>query len=179
MARLTFVAPGPSQPRIPVSTAGAQRPTLPDCAFLHLLANSPAARQGYLACQDALAAGQLSLRQRELLALAIAEINGSRYCLAAHGALARKLGLSSEEIRSARMAAATDPQEEAMLRFARAVTLQRGDISDADLQSLRQAHFSDGQIAEIVANIALNIFTNYFNVLARTELDFPALKPEW
>jgi len=178
MARLASVASGPSQPKSPLSQPSAQRPALPDCAFLHLLANSPAATDGFLACQSALAAGQLTPRQRELLALAVAEINGSEYCLAVHGALARKAGLTAQDIHFARKATAADPQEDAMLRFTRALTLQRGDVSEADFQALKRARFTDGQIAEVIANIALNIFTNYFNVLARTELDFPALKRE-
>ena len=64
-----------------------------------------------------------------------------------------------------------------MLRFAQAVALQRGELSDADFQSLRQAGFTDGLITEIISHIALNIFTNYFNSVARTDIDFPLLKP--
>jgi alkylhydroperoxidase family enzyme len=64
-----------------------------------------------------------------------------------------------------------------MLRFAQAVAIQRGEISDADFQSLRLAGFTDVLVAEIVCNIALNIFTNYFNCIARTDIDFPVLKP--
>ena len=175
MARLASVtsgldrtAPGPS---------AAKTPPLPDCNFLHLLANSPAALNAYVACAGALAQGQLTPRQRELLALTIAEINGARYCLSAHCALARKLGLDDNEIRAARRATSAHPQTHAMLRFAQSVALQRGELSDADFQSLRQAGFTDALIAEIVSNIALNIFTNYFNSIARTDIDFPLLKP--
>ena len=64
-----------------------------------------------------------------------------------------------------------------MLRFTQAVVLQRGEISDDDFQALRKAGFTDAQIVEIVANIALNIFSNYFNSVAKTEVDFPLLKP--
>jgi uncharacterized peroxidase-related enzyme len=142
-----------------------------------LLANSPAALNAYVACAGALAQGQLTPRQRELLALTIAEINGARYCLSAHCALARKLGLDDHEIRAARRATSAHSQTHAMLRFAQSVALQRGDLSDADFQSLRQAGFTDALIAEIVSNIALNIFTNYFNSIARTDIDFPLLKP--
>ena len=177
MARLASIPPGPSQAKSPLSPPNSQRLAMPDCAFLRLLSNSPAATEGYLACQDALARGQLTPRQRELLALAVAEINGSNYCLAAHAALAKKAGLSAQDIQFARKATAADPQEDAMLRFAQALTLQRGDLSEPDFQTLRRARFTDGQIAEIIANVALNVFSNYFNVLARTELDFPALKP--
>ena len=85
--------------------------------------------------------------------------------------------MDENEIRAARRATSADRQTHAMLRFAQSVALQRGDISDADFQSLRQAGFSDALITEIISNIALNIFTNYFNCIARTELDFPLPKP--
>jgi uncharacterized peroxidase-related enzyme len=175
MARLASVTSGLD--RKPSGQSGVQSPLLPDCNFLHLLANSPAALKAYEACVGALAQGQLTPRQRELLALAIAEINGARYCLSAHYALARKVGLDDNEIRAARRATSADPQTRAMLRFAQSVALQRGEISDADFLALRQAGFTDALITELICQIALNIFTNYFNSIARTDIDFPLLKP--
>jgi uncharacterized peroxidase-related enzyme len=175
MGRLASVTLGLDQ----TSSGQPSTPPLPQpaCNFLHLLANSPASLQAYQACTRALGQGQLTPRQRELLALTIAEINGARYCLSAHYAQARRLGLDDAEIRAARRATSPDRHTHALLRFAQAVTLQRGEISDADFHSLRQAGFSDALIAEIVSHIALNIFTNYFNSVARTEVDFPLLKP--
>ena len=171
MARLTSVPLG-------LDRAASDRPPLPpDCNFLHMLANSPAALNAYAACVGALAQGQLTPRHRELLALTVSEINGARYCLSAHYAIARELGLDEAEIRAARRAVSAEPQTHAMLRFAQSVALQRGEISDADFQTLRLAGFTDSLVAEIVSNIALNIFTNYFNSVARTDVDFPVLKP--
>ena len=175
IARLASVSSGLDRTASGQSTV--QPSLVPDCNFLRLLANSPAALNAYVACAGALSEGQLTPRQREVLALAIAEINGARYCLSAHYALARKLGLGDDEIRAARRATSLDPQTHAMLRFAQAVALQRGELSDADFQSLRQAGFTDALITEIVSHIALNIFTNYFNAVARTNIDFPLLKP--
>jgi uncharacterized peroxidase-related enzyme len=175
MARLASVTSGLD--RVTPDQPSPQTPLPPDCNFLHLLANSPAALEAYVASAGALVQGQLTPRQRELLALTIAEINGAKYCLSAHYALARKLGLDEAEIRSARHAVAADRQTHAMLRFAQAVAIQRGEVSDADFLSLRQAGFTDALVTEIVSNIALNIFTNYFNAVARTEVDFPLLKP--
>ena len=171
MARLTSVPLGLDR------AASDQPPLPPDCNFLHILANSPAALNAYAACVGALAQGQLTPRHRELLALTVSEINGARYCLSAHYALARELGLDEAEIRAARRAVSAEPQTHAMLRFAHSVALQRGEISDADFQTRRLAGFTDSLVAEIVSNIALNIFTNYFNSFARTDVDFPVLKP--
>jgi uncharacterized peroxidase-related enzyme len=175
MARLASVTSGLD--RGASGQPSLQSAPLPDCNFLQLLANSPAALQAYVACAGALAQGQLTPRQRELLALTVAEINGARYCLSAHYARARSLGLDAAEIRAARRATSADRQTHARLRFAQAVTLQRGEISDADFQTLRQSGLTDALIAEIVSNIALNIFTNYFNSVARTDIEFPVLKP--
>jgi uncharacterized peroxidase-related enzyme len=174
MARIASVTSGLD--RKPSGQSGVPAPPLPDCNFLHLLANSPAAFNAYVACAGALAQGQLTPRQRELLALTIAEINGARYCLSAHEALARKTGLDDNEIRAARRATSADPATRAMLRFAQSVAIQRGELSDADFQALRLAGFTDALITEIISHIALNIFTNYFNSIARTDLDFPVLK---
>ena len=176
MARLASVTSGLD--RKSTGQSGVQSPPLPDCNFLHLLANSPAALNAYLASASALAQGELTPRQRELLALTIAEINGARYCLSAHYAHAREIGLNDSEIRAARRATAADPHTRAMLRFAQSVALQRGEISDADFQSLRLAGFTDALITELISHIALNIFTNYFNCIARTDMDFPLPKAD-
>lgn len=145
--------------------------------FLQVMANSPAAFRAYILADEALAHGRLTRRQRKQVALAVAEINGSTYSLSAHYAAGKRLGLTHHEMQLARNATAADPKAERMLRFTQAVVLQRGDISDEDFQALVKAGFTDAQIIEIVANIALNIFSNYFNSVARTEVDFPVLQP--
>ena len=145
--------------------------------FLQVMANSPASLRAYIRADAALLRGQLKPRQREQIALAVAEINGSSYNLSAHYDTGKSLGLTHHEMQLARNATAEDPKAQSMLRFTQAVVLQRGEVSDEDFQALRKAGFSDAQIVEIVANIALNIFSNYFNSVARTEVDFPLLQP--
>lgn len=145
--------------------------------FLQVMANSPAALRAYILADAALVRGQLTARQREQIALAVAEINGSSYSLSAHYDSGKNLGLTQDEMMLARKATATDPKTDAMLRFTRSVVLQRGHISDGDFTALRQAGCPNAQIIEIVGNIALNIFSNYFNNVAQTEVDFPLLQP--
>src|SRR5882724_6308714 len=145
--------------------------------FLQVMANSPASLRAYIRADAALVRGRLTPRQRQQVALAVAEINGSSYSLSAHYEAGKNLGLTQEEMQLARNATATDPKAETMLRFTQAVVLQRGEISDEDFQALRKTGFTDAQIVEIVANIALNIFSNYFNSVAKTEVDFPLLQP--
>src|SRR5206468_397023 len=145
--------------------------------FLQVMANSPASLRAYLRADAALVRGQLTPCQRQQVALAVAEINGSSYSLSAHYDTGKSLGLTHQEMQLARNAAAADPKADAMLRFTRSVVLQRGDISDEDFQALGKAGFTDAQIIEIVANIALNIFSNYFSSVAKTEMDFALLRP--
>ena len=145
--------------------------------FLQVMANSPASLRAYLRADAALVRGQLTPHQRQQVGLAVAEINGSSYSLSAHYDTGKSLGLTHQEMQLARNAATADPKDDTMLRFTRAVVLQRGDISDEDFQALGRAGFTDAQIIEIVANIALNIFSNYFSSVTKTEVDFPLLQP--
>ena len=141
--------------------------------FLRVLAKSLAAMRAYSEVENALAGGQLTARQREQIALTVAAINGSEYCLAAHSIIGASAGLSAEDVQLAREAKATDPQSNAILAFTLAVVLQRGEIKDEGLKGLRRAGLSESEIIEIVANIAINIFTNYLNLISKTEADFP------
>ncbi len=138
------------------------------------MANSEAAAKGYLGFSQALAGGSLSARLREQIALLVAEVNGCNYCLAAHCTLGKGVGLNDAEILNARRGNVSDTREQAALEFAMQVLEQRGMIKDGDLQQVRKAGYSDGEIMEIVANITLNILTNYVNLVAGTPIDFPA-----
>ncbi|MGE0706797.1 MAG: carboxymuconolactone decarboxylase family protein [Planctomycetota bacterium] len=139
------------------------------------LAHAPAALEGYLQLSGALAGGALSAKLREQLALAIAEQNACEYCLAAHTAIGGMVGLSKDQVRDARLATAVDPKTTALLGFAVRLVESRGRASADDLAAVRAAGWSDGAIAEVVAHVALNVFSNYFNHVADTEVDFPAV----
>ncbi len=141
-----------------------------------LMANSPSAVQGYLNFAGALAQGVLSQKLREQIAITVAEVNSCEYCLSAHTAIGKAIGMTDEELEKARQQNADDPRANAALTFVHLLLLRRGDIPDAAFDNLRQAGFSDAEIAEIIAVTGLNIFTNYFNIAAKTELDFPRVK---
>ena len=141
--------------------------------MMRTMAAAPAVLTGYANLGAALAGGRLGATLREKIALLAAQENGCDYCAAAHTALAGVEGLSVEAILDARRGAAVDPREQAALDFARAVLEQRGRVSDAELARVRSAGYADGDIAEIVANVAHAIYTNYFNNVAGTDIDFP------
>ena len=141
------------------------------------MAHSAATLGGYLGLGGALAEGELSQREREQIALAVAEVNGCGYCLAAHSAVGKLVGLSELEVADARRGTATSKREHVILEFAGEVLAQRGRVSDEALRRVRDAGATDGEITEIVANVALNVFTNYLTEVAGTEVDFPAAPP--
>jgi uncharacterized peroxidase-related enzyme len=141
--------------------------------MMRTMAQSPSVLEGYLGFGAALRRGRLSGALQEQIALAVAETNSCDYCLSAHTALGRGAGLSNDDLAASREARAADPKAAAALQFARAVLDRRGDVRDQDLARIRTAGHTDGEIAEIIAHVALNVFTNYFNRAAQTDIDFP------
>lgn len=145
--------------------------------LMRVVASSPAALKGYLAFSGALGADGLPPQLRERLAITIAEADGCEYCLAAHSFLGAKAGLPEAEIAAARDGHAADAKDAAALAFARAVLASAGRVDDAALAAVRAAGWGDAAIVEIVAHVALNVFTNSVNNVAATPVDFPAVAP--
>jgi uncharacterized peroxidase-related enzyme len=142
--------------------------------LFRVVANSPAALEGYLGLHGALAKGKLDGGTRERIALAVAEINGCNYCLAAHSYLAKNLAkLNDAEIAANRNGSSYDPKSDAAVQFAVKVARERGHVANNDLEMVRAAGFGDAEIIEIVLHVALNTLTNYVNEVAETDIDFP------
>jgi len=108
--------------------------------------------------------------------VAVADRNSCEYCLAAHTALGRKAGASAEEMQRAQAGESADAKTQAALHFALKLVNDRGQVGDADVQGLRKVGFGDEEIVEILAHVALNLFTNYINVALAVPIDFPAVK---
>lgn len=140
------------------------------------VANSPAALNSMWGSFAALGAGTLGARLGEQIAVAVADRNACHYCLAAHTALGKAAGLSAEELGEAQAGRSSDPRTAAALAFALKLVDARGQAGDADVRALRDAGFADGEIVEILAHVALNLFTNYVNVAFDVPVDFPAVR---
>ncbi|MGD8843619.1 MAG: carboxymuconolactone decarboxylase family protein [Gammaproteobacteria bacterium] len=139
------------------------------------LAQAPAALNGYLQLSESLSQGRLSARQREMIAIAVAQENACAYCLSAHAAIGQGVGLSDEDIERARHGGARDPKDDAVTELALRIVQSRADISDSTLTAARQTGLDDGLIIEIIAHVALNVLTNYVNRIAGTDVDFPVV----
>lgn len=137
------------------------------------VANSPAALRSMWGAFGALGQGVIDAKLGEQIAVAVADRNACEYCLAAHTALGRKAGATSEEMTAAQMGESSDPKTQAALTFALKVVNQRAQINAGDVDALRRVGFSDEDVVEILAHVALNLFTNYVNVAFDVPVDFP------
>ena len=140
-------------------------------------AHSPAALKSLWAAFAALGAGVVPAKLGEQIAVAVADRNGCDYCLSAHTVLGRKAGASAEEMQAAQGGESSDPRTAAALRFALALVDRRGQVGAADVQAMREAGFDDEHIVEVLAHVALNLFTNYLNVAFDVAVDFPVVRP--
>ena len=139
------------------------------------MGNSSAALKAYLAMSGALKQGDLSPEDREVIYLAISELNGCQYCVAAHTKIAGGAGMSEEQILGARKWEPVEEKHQALLKFTKRVIETKGFVEDSEVEAVRAAGYSDGQIAETIAYIGLATYSNLFNHVYGTELDFPAV----
>jgi uncharacterized peroxidase-related enzyme len=145
--------------------------------MMRTMGNSPALLEGYLNFSGALGSGTLGAKTGELIALAVAESNQCDYCLSAHTYIGANLaGIDEASLTAARNGHSTDAKTKAALQFAKTLTAKKGLVNDADLNYIKAAGFTEGEIGEIVGHVALNILTNYFNNTAATAIDFPVVE---
>jgi uncharacterized peroxidase-related enzyme len=138
-----------------------------------VMVNSPAVLEGYLGLSGALSGGLLDAKTREQLALVISQENHCDYCLSAHSVIGKMVGLNPQQVIDSREGKGTTERTTAALTFAKKVLDARGNINANDLNAVRDAGFNEGEIAEIIAHVALNVLTNYFNIAAAVDIDFP------
>lgn len=144
--------------------------------ILKTMGQAPAVLEAYLGFAGALDSGSFKPAIREQIALAVAGVNQCDYCASVHTAVGQRLALSPEETARNLRAEASDPRVAGILAFARVIVEKRGSVDDADMSAIRNAGLGDSEIVEIIGHVALNIFTNYFNHIANTDIDFPVVK---
>lgn len=137
------------------------------------LAHAPSTLDAYVAFNGALSKGRLDRKLREQIAVAVAGFNSCGYCAAAHTYFGERTGVSADELSRNLRSSSNDPRTGAVLGFVRRLLEAHGSVADGDVAELREHGFDDGEIVEIVAHVGMNVFTNYFNLVAATEVDFP------
>ena len=145
--------------------------------MMKTMGNSSAVLEGYLNFSGALSKGSLGGKLGEMIALTVAQENACDYCLSAHSLIGEKMaGVKPEILHDARNGVNADPKIGAALQFALTLVEKRGQVSNEDVQTVLEAGYTEGEVAEIIAHVGLNIFTNYFNNTANTTIDFPEVR---
>ncbi len=174
MARLPLVDPSQAEGKTQTlfdtvrARSGNKVPNM-----MRTMANSPAVLEAYLGFSGALEGGVLDKKLRQRIALLTSQTNNCHYCLAAHNMLGKFAGLDDNERMENRHGHSDDPKAEIALNFARLLIENHGTVGDDEVELVKDAGYSDAEIAEIIAHVALTIFTNYFNVATDAAVDFP------
>jgi uncharacterized peroxidase-related enzyme len=139
-------------------------------------AHSPAVGEFYANGSAALGKSTLSAALREQIALTVAGANSCDYCASAHTVIGKKAGVADDELPAALKGQSKDKKTQAALTFAKKIVDAKGNLADADVKAVKDAGFTDAEVLEIIAVVAFNIFTNYFNHIVGTEVDFPKVE---
>ncbi|CAB3799420.1 hypothetical protein LMG28614_04962 [Paraburkholderia ultramafica] len=138
---------------------------------------APATLSAALNAEGALASGSLSKQDLETIKLLVSEQTGCDYCVAAHFMLGKMSGLSPETLKQIRAGQATgDVRRDALIHFVLNLQKTRGTINENEFAAIRAAGYTDTQLAEISLAVAMTIFTNTFNRINDTDVDFPPVK---
>lgn len=176
MNRLKLVDPATATGEAKVQLDGVKKAFGMVPNMLKAMANSPVVVEGLMGVWGALAKGKLDGKAREAIAIAVAQVNSCGYCLAAHTAIGKMNGFTPEQTAVLRTGLVGDARLDAVVTLARALVAGNGHLTDGELSAARAGGLGDGEIAEVVANVAVNFYTNYFNHVADPALDFPAVK---
>jgi uncharacterized peroxidase-related enzyme len=176
MPRISAIEPSTATgvARATLDAVGTKLGMVPN--IFRTMAHSASVLTGYLSFGEALAGGRFDAKSREAIALAVAGASGCDYCASAHTAVSKSLKVDGAEIELRLEARSSDPKLNAALVFARRIVEKRGLVNDDDIATVRAAGHDDEAIVEIIANVAANIFTNYFNHVSETEVDFPLVR---
>ena len=123
-----------------------------------VMAQAPATLDSFVQQFVATSKSVLNAKTRNAIAIAVAQENGCDYCLSAHTYLGHSLG-------------AGDAKTEAVVKLARALVEKHGEVTADDLGTLSHA-----EVLDTITVTVLNIFTNYVNKVAETEIDFPIVR---
>ncbi|RVW00305.1 carboxymuconolactone decarboxylase family protein [Rhodococcus xishaensis] len=139
------------------------------------MAHSPVVLAAYSGISDAIAQhGSFDARTREAIALAVGAVDSCDYCQSAHTMMAIGAGLSEEQTIAIRRGDdGVDSKLGPLLAVVREATSNVGEVDDATWKTALDAGWTETELTEAFAHIAVNLFTNYFNHYVGTELDLP------
>ena len=174
MAYFTPIEPDTATGKAADLLAQAQKTLGSNPNMTKAMANSPTLLKTYLALFSAVSTGTLPAAVRARLAIATAQLNGCEYCLSSHTYIGANITkVDTAELEKARKGQSDDPHVAALLKLSNTITENAGDVDETDINTARQAGVTEEEIGELIANLALNTLTNYFNIMANVDNDWP------
>jgi uncharacterized peroxidase-related enzyme len=145
-------------------------------AYATIGTHSPAALGAMLATEAVIASGALSKADIETIKLAVSEVAGCDYCIAAHTLAGKFAGLSPDTMKQVRAGEPSgEAQRDALVRFVRVLVGTRGTVPASEVDAIREAGYSERQLIEIALTVSSITFTNLVNRINDTTIDFPAV----
>jgi uncharacterized peroxidase-related enzyme len=144
--------------------------------FAAIGAHGPRALKAVLQADGILASGTLSRQEQEIIKLIVSEAAGCDYCVAAHSMLGKLAGVPPDILKQVRAGQPSgDAKRDALARFIHTLSRTSGTVSDDAFAAIRAAGYSDAQLVDISLAVAVTVFTNVFNRINDTAIDFPAV----
>ncbi|NRA51487.1 MAG: carboxymuconolactone decarboxylase family protein [Phaeodactylibacter sp.] len=136
------------------------------------MAHSDTALGNYLQLQGAKTS--LNNKEKEVVNLAVSQVNGCRYCQSAHTAIGKMNGFTDEQILDLRAGSAPfNAKFDALAKFAKAVAETQGRPNEATVEQFFAAGYTKGNLVDVLLLVADKIFANYLHNLTQIPIDFP------
>lgn len=145
--------------------------------FATIGAHGPAALKTMLAADEVLAAGSLTKADQETIKLLVSSVVGCDYCVAAHSLIGKMAGLAPDALRHIRAGEPTgDAKRDTLIHFVKLLASTSGTLDEGEFVAIKAAGYTDEQLVDISLAIATITFTNIFNRINDTAVDFPAVR---
>ena len=139
-------------------------------------AHSDTALENYLNFSNAKTS--LSAKEREVVNLAVSQVNECIYCLSAHTAIGKMNGFSDEDILELRAGySSSNPKLDALAKLAKNITENRGKTDEAVLDNFFNAGYTKANLVDTIALVGDKTISNYLHSTTKVPVDFPVAQP--
>ena len=140
------------------------------------MAHSNTALEAYL--QFSGSKTTLSAIEKEVIDLAVSQVNGCQYCQAAHTAISKMKGLKDDQILELRQGNASwDAKLNALSNITKEIAVNRGNINNDTLEAFYHAGYTKANLVDLIVAVGMITVTNLFHNVTDVEIDFPKAAP--
>ena len=139
------------------------------------MANSNNALGNYLTFSNS--ATSFSKKEKEVIDLAVSQVNGCKYCLSAHTAIGKMNGFTDEQILELRAGGASwDEKQNVLAKISRSIAETRGRVNEDLVEAFYAVGYNNENLVDLVVAAGIINITNTFHNLTNVEIDFPVAK---